>query len=263
MGILNVTPDSFSDGGRYEQLDRALDRAWEMVDEGAAILDVGGESTRPGAIAVSIEEEIKRVVPVVNRLAAKLPIPLSVDTRHTEVMRRALEEGASMINDVNALRDEGAIEVVAENDAAVCLMHMKGDPRTMQKAPEYKNVVDEVENFLLERAELCEQSGIAADRIALDPGFGFGKKVKHNLRLMRSLPRLTAMGYPILVGVSRKSFIGELMGGVPAEARLQGSVAAALYAAQSGARLIRVHDVRATREALDVFWALSFGLENE
>lgn len=259
MGILNVTPDSFSDGGRYDVPALALARAWEMVDEGAAVIDVGGESTRPGAAVVPPEVELGRVVPVVRRLARELPVPVSVDTRRVEVMRRCLDEGAGMVNDINSLREPGAAETVARSSAALCLMHMRGQPRTMQQAPRYHNVVQEVEDFLLARVHVCEEAGIGQDRIVLDPGIGFGKTLEHNLNLLWMLPRLLSHGYPVLVGVSRKSVIGALLGNAPVEQRLFGSLGAAVAAALGGARLLRAHDVRATVEALAVAWAMRAG----
>lgn len=256
MGILNVTPDSFSDGGRYNALEQALTHAWEMVEEGADIIDVGGESTRPGAADVPLDEELNRVVPVVRQLSRDLPVPVSVDTRRTEVMRQCISEGASMINDINALREPGAMEVVAQSDAAVCLMHMLGEPRTMQMEPRYVDVVGDVETFLRRQASSCEAAGIASDRIVLDPGIGFGKTVDHNVELLKATPRLLGLGYPVLVGVSRKSVIGTLLGGAAAGERLFGSLGAAVAAALAGASLLRVHDVRATREALQVAWTI-------
>lgn len=256
MGVLNVTPDSFSDGGRYDALERAAAHAWEMVEEGAAIIDIGGESTRPGAADVTADEELRRVVPVVRRLARELPVPVSVDTRRAEVMRQCLGEGAAMINDINALREPGALEAVAGSAAAVCLMHMRGQPRTMQEAPHYADVVGEVRAFLCEQAERCEAAGIGADRIVLDPGIGFGKTVEHNVALLRATPQLLTAGYPVLIGVSRKSLIGALLDDAAVERRLFGSVGAAVAAALAGARLLRVHDVRATRDAVRVAWAV-------
>lgn len=256
MGILNVTPDSFSDGGRHDALERAVAHAWKMLDEGAAIIDVGGESTRPGAADVPLDEELRRVVPVVRLLARELPVPVSVDTRRAEVMRQCIAEGAGMINDINALREPGALEAVAGSAAAVCLMHMHGEPRTMQQAPQYEDVVGEVEAFLLRRIKSCEEAGIGHERIVLDPGIGFGKTPEHNVALLKATPRLLASGYPVLIGVSRKSLIGALLGQVPVERRLFGSVGAAVAAALAGARLLRVHDVRATWEALRVAWAV-------
>ncbi len=252
MGILNVTPDSFSDGGRHSSLDLALRRAWEMVEEGADIIDVGGESTRPGAPVVSLNEELDRVLPVVRGLARRLPVPLSVDTRHYEVMRLCLAEGATIINDINALRSPGALDLVAQSEAAVCLMHMRGEPESMQYDPVYENVVDEVESFLLQRAQVCKKAGIGTSRILIDPGIGFGKTLGHNLTLLKATARLASHGYPLLLGLSRKSFIGSLLDQAPVESRLSGSIGAAIAGALQGARLLRVHDVVQTREALQV-----------
>lgn len=251
MGVLNVTPDSFSDGGRYHALGAAVARAEAMAGEGAAIVDVGGESTRPGAAPVDAEEEIRRVVPVIERLAATLPIPVSVDTRKPAVMRRALAAGASMVNDVSALAAPGAIEAVAETRAAACLMHMQGEPGTMQDAPHYLDVVAEVRDFLAARAAACVKAGIARDRLVVDPGFGFGKTLGHNLALLAGLPALAADGLPVLAGLSRKRMIGALTGRGEGD-RLAGSLAAAIVAAQAGARIIRAHDVRETVDALAV-----------
>jgi dihydropteroate synthase len=251
MGVLNVTPDSFSDGGRYHALGAAVARAEAMAGEGAAIVDVGGESTRPGAAPVDAEEEIRRVVPVIERLAATLPIPVSVDTRKPAVMRRALAAGASMVNDVSALAAPGAIEAVAETRAAACLMHMQGEPGTMQDAPHYLDVVAEVRDFLAARAAACVEAGIARDRLVVDPGFGFGKTLGHNLALLAGLPALAADGLPVLAGLSRKRMIGALTGRGEGD-RLAGSLAAAIVAAQAGARIIRAHDVRETVDALAV-----------
>ncbi|APZ43869.1 dihydropteroate synthase [Acidihalobacter ferrooxydans] len=262
MGVLNVTPDSFSDGGRYAVPEEALKHAWAMVEEGASIIDVGGESTRPGAADVSVDEELRRVVPVVEALTRELPVPVSVDTRRVEVMRRALAAGAGMINDINALQEPGAIAAVTQSDAAICLMHMQGQPKTMQQAPVYRDVVDEVAGYLCSRADACRSEGIEAERIVLDPGIGFGKTLAHNLALMRELPTLTAYGYPVLVGVSRKSLIGVILDGATVDQRLFGSVGGALAAALCGARLLRVHDVKATADALRV--ALAFtGVDEE
>jgi dihydropteroate synthase len=263
MGILNVTPDSFSDGGRYDALERAIAHAWEMVEEGAAVIDVGGESTRPGAAVVPEDEELRRVVPVVRRLARELHLPISVDTRRTEVMRQCIAEGAGMINDINALQEPGALEAVANSSVAVCLMHMRGQPRTMQEAPHYSDVVKEVLTFLRRRLRRCEVAGVGAERVVLDPGAGFGKTLEHNLALLRATPQLLELGCPVLIGVSRKSLIGALLGGVEVEERLFGSVGAAVAAALAGARLLRVHDVRATREAVQVAWALRASTNGE
>jgi dihydropteroate synthase len=255
MGVLNRTPDSFSDGGRYTAFDAALSRAESMVKEGADILDVGGESTRPGAEAVSVQEELDRVLPLIERLTRELDVPVSADTGKAEVMQAAVEAGAAMINDVYALRQPGALEAAAKSGAALCLMHMQGEPRSMQKHPHYQDVVAEVAGFLMQRAEVAIAAGVPRERILLDPGFGFGKNLEHNLELLRHLPELAALGFPLLVGLSRKSMIGTLLGGKPVEERVHGSVAAALLAVQRGARIVRVHDVAATADALKLFAA--------
>lgn len=253
MGILNVTPDSFFDGGRHADPDRAVERGRTLAAEGADIVDVGGESTRPGARAVDASVEIARVVPVVEALAAE-GIPVSVDTSKPEVMRAALAAGASMVNDVRALLEPGAMEVVASSGAAVCLMHMRGTPETMQVETAYADVVAEVRDFLARRAAACERAGIARNRIVVDPGFGFGKGVAENLALLRRLRDLVAAGYPVLAGLSRKSTIGAITGRSPGD-RLAGSLAAALTAVERGAAIVRVHDVRETVDALRVYAA--------
>ena len=257
MGILNVTPDSFSDGGSYNRLDAALAHAERLLADGADILDIGGESTRPGAPYVSPEEELQRVLPVLERLAA-LQVPLSLDTRRTSVMRAALQAGAvDLINDVSALEDDGALALVAAANVAICLMHKQGNPDTMQQQPDYADVVQEVGGYLARRIELCLAHGIARERLLADPGFGFGKTLEHNLALLRALPQLEAMaGAPLLVGMSRKSMLGAITGEAQPDQRLGASVAAALLAAQRGARIIRVHDVKATHQALQVWQAL-------
>jgi dihydropteroate synthase len=249
MGVLNVTPDSFSDGGDYFSTAAALERARRMVDEGAAIIDVGGESTRPGAQPVPVDEELRRVLPVIEALHDTLPVPVSIDTRRPRVMRAAVASGAGLINDVNALRAAGAAAVAADLGVPVCLMHMQGEPQTMQTAPNYTDVVDEVTVFLLDRARDCIAAGVARERILLDPGFGFGKTVGHNLQLLRHLDRLTGQGYPVLVGLSRKSLIGQILG-LPADNRLYPGVALAVLAVWQGAAIVRSHDVRETREAI-------------
>lgn len=255
MGILNVTPDSFSDGGRFVDRAAALARARQMVEEGAAIIDVGGESTRPGAAAVGAQEEMDRVVPVIEALAAELAVPLSVDTSKPEVMRAAVAAGAGMINDVCALGQPGALTAAAELGVPVCLMHMQGEPRTMQQAPVYADVVAEVADFLVQRMTACESAGIARGRIVLDPGFGFGKTLAHNLSLLKHLSRLRALGAPLLVGMSRKSMIGAVLD-EPLEQRLYGSLAVATLAAWLGAAIVRVHDVKATADALKMVAAV-------
>ena len=252
MGILNVTPDSFADGGRFATTEDAVRRARQMVAEGAAIIDVGGESTRPGAGPVSVQDELDRVLPVIEALVAELDRPVSIDTSKPAVMRAAVRAGAGIINDVNALQAPGALEVAAESGAAICLMHMQGDPRTMQLNPVYAEVADEVLDFLQRRVEAALGYGVAPENVVIDPGFGFGKTLGHNVALLAALERFAATGWPLLVGVSRKSMIGQLLGGVPVEDRVDGSVAAAVIAAMKGARILRVHDVRQTADALRV-----------
>jgi len=256
MGILNTTPDSFSDGGAFFCLDAALAQARRMVDEGADIIDVGGESTRPGASSVSPDEELRRVIPVIERLATELDVPLSIDTSKPEVMRLAVRSGAGLINDVMALRRPGALKAAAEAAVPVCLMHMQGEPRSMQRSPHYGDVVADVAAFFEERIRACAQAGIPADRLLLDPGFGFGKTLSHNLQLLGGLSALTRIGPPLLVGISRKSMIGSLLGDVPVGERLYGSLAAAVLALERGARILRVHDVGPTVDALRVAWAV-------
>ena len=258
MGVLNLTPDSFSDGGRYLDPDQALARALQIEAEGAALIDLGGESTRPGAAPVSAAEELRRVLPLLERLRPRTRAILSVDTSKPEVIRAAAAAGADLINDVYALRAPGALEAAAESGCAVCLMHMQGEPRTMQHAPHYEDVVREVRAFLGERVTACRAAGIPDERIVLDPGFGFGKTLEHNLTLLRHLHRVRAEGRPVLAGLSRKSMIGALTGKAAGE-RLHGSVAAALIAAQNGAEILRVHDVAATVDALKVLAAAARG----
>jgi dihydropteroate synthase len=253
IGIVNVTSDSFYDGGRTDT-NAAVAQAMRMLEEGAAIIDVGGESTRPGATPVDEQDEISRVIPVVEALA-RAGGCVSVDTMKPVVMRAALAAGASMINDVHALQAPGAIDVANASNAAVCLMHMQGEPRTMQQAPAYADVVAEVRAFLQRRAQACLDAGIARERIVVDPGFGFGKTLAHNLDLLRNLGEIAALGFPVLAGVSRKSMIGAITGR-DVDARLAGSVAAALAAAVRGARLLRVHDVRDTVDVLAVLGAI-------
>jgi len=257
MGILNVTPNSFSDGGRFADPGAALAQARRMVADGAAIIDVGGESTRPGAAPASLQEELDRVVPVIEAITRELDVLVSIDTMKPEVMRAAVAAGAGLINDVLALQAPGAIETAAASGAAVCLMHMQGTPRTMQHDPHYEDVVREVGDFLRERAGACREAGIPADRIALDPGFGFGKTLDHNLQLLRGLGRLGG-GYPLLVGLSRKSMLGKLTGR-PVDQRLAGSIALAALAVAAGARIVRCHDVAETVDAVRVAWAASNG----
>jgi dihydropteroate synthase len=255
MGVLNVTPDSFSDGGQYAGVDAALARAERMVEEGAAVVDVGGESTRPGASPVSVEEEIRRVVPVVERLVSRLAVAVSVDTSKPEVMRAAVDAGAQMINDVRALRLPGALAAAAASGAAVCLMHMRGEPDSMQSAPVYTDVIAEVRGFLDARVAACLSAGIARERLCIDPGIGFGKLLEHNLALLAGLAGIGEPSLPIVVGVSRKSLVGIITGRPPAD-RLAGSVAFAALAVARGARIVRAHDVAATVDAVKVAAAL-------
>jgi len=256
MGILNVTPDSFSDGGDFLSVDMAVAQANRMVEEGAAIIDVGGESTRPGAPAVSETEELDRVLPVIEGIAGSLSIPISIDTSKPNVMTAAVAAGAGLINDVMALQAPGAVEVVADLNVPVCLMHMQGEPRTMQENPQYGDVASEVKNFLAQRIGCCISAGISRDRLLVDPGFGFGKTLDHNLALLRDLQALAELGIPILVGLSRKSMIGTLLD-EPVNRRMWGSLAAAVLAAERGARIIRTHDVKPTVDALVVAAAVT------
>jgi len=255
MGVLNVTPDSFSDGGRYTVCDAAVAHALRMIEEGAALIDIGGESTRPGAQAVDADEEIRRVVPVIEALAARANALISIDTSKPAVMTAAVRAGATFINDARALREPGALEAAAASGAAVCLMHMQGEPRTMQVEPRYGDVVVEVRDFLRERAAGCMAGGIAKDRLVLDPGIGFGKRLEHNLALLAALPSLVALGWPVLVGVSRKSMFGALLGRAVDE-RVAGGVAMATAAVLSGASIVRTHDVAPTVDAVKVAVAL-------
>jgi dihydropteroate synthase len=252
MGVVNVTPDSFSDGGKFLDPQAAISHGRRLIEEGADILDIGGESSRPGARAVAEEEELQRVLPV---LMAMKGVPVSVDTRRPSVMRAVLAEGASMINDIEALNAPGALDAVADTDCAVCLMHKQGDPATMQQAPSYADVALEVRDFLAARISACQIAGIEKDRITIDPGFGFGKTVQHNFTLLKRLPELAALGVPVVAGWSRKSTLGTITGR-PVTERLAASVAAALLAVQHGATILRVHDVRETRDALAVMQAL-------
>ncbi len=252
MGILNVTPDSFSDGSRYQQLDVALRHASQMVQAGATLIDIGGESTRPGAAEVPLEQELERVVPVVERLAAELDVWLSVDTYKAEVMRAAMAAGAHLINDIRALEAPGALAAAAEAQVPVCLMHMQGAPRTMQQAPHYENLLGEVHAYFAQRIAACVAAGIPRERLILDPGFGFGKTLDQNYELLARLDEFADFQLPLLVGMSRKSMVGQLLER-PVEARLAGSLALALYASRRGAHIIRVHDVQETVDALRIF----------
>jgi dihydropteroate synthase len=261
MGVINTTPDSFSDGGTLYRggrldIDLTVERARAMVDAGAAILDIGGESTRPGAMPVSLQEEMDRVLPVLERICADLDVVCSVDTSTPELMRAAAAAGAGLLNDVRALTREGALQAAAATGLPVCLMHMQGHPGNMQSAPRYTDVVNEVCDFLAARVAACEAQGMARQRLLLDPGFGFGKTVAHNLQLLQALPRLTAMGFPVLVGLSRKSMIGKLLGR-EVDQRLPASLALAVLAVERGASVIRTHDVAATADALAMCAALA------
>jgi dihydropteroate synthase len=255
MGILNVTPDSFSDGGRFLGREQAMAQARRMADEGAAIIDVGGESTRPGAAPVSADEELARVLPLVEAITAELPVVISVDTSKPEVMRAAARAGAGLINDVYALRAEGALEAAAGLRMPVCLMHMQGEPRTMQREPHYTDVVRDVHQFLDQRIAACLAAGIPRHRLIADPGFGFGKTLAHNLSLLKHLDKFRDLAVPLLAGLSRKSMIGAVLD-APPDRRLSGSVAAALIAALKGAAILRVHDVKATVDALKLAGAV-------
>lgn len=259
MGILNVTPDSFSDGGKHQILDQALFSAEQMLNAGATILDIGGESTRPGAAAVSLDEELQRVVPLINAIRQRLDCVISIDTSKAAVMSAAVQAGADMINDVRALQEPDALNTAASLGVPVCIMHMQGAPRTMQQAPQYTDVVQEVYQFLVARAAQCQQAGIAASQIILDPGFGFGKTLAHNYQLLAALSQFVASGYTVLAGMSRKSMIGQLLD-VPMTERLAGSLACATLAAYAGAQIIRVHDVKETVQAVRVAAAARFGV---
>ena len=253
MGIINVTPDSFSDGGRFLDADAAIDQGLRLREDGADLVDIGGESTRPGAAQVTAEEELARVIPVVEALVAQ-GIAVSVDTMKPEVMREAISAGATMVNDVNAVRAPGALEAIAASTVDACVMHMQGTPATMQVDPRYDDVVAEVSAYLRERARALEAAGVGHERIVIDPGFGFGKTLEHNVALFRALPALCSMGYPVMVGLSRTKSIGAITGR-PVGERAAGSVAAALLAVQNGANLVRVHDVKETVDAIKVWMA--------
>ena len=263
MGILNVTPDSFSDGGVHFEAVLAIEAAFRMMDEGADLIDVGGESTRPGSEGVSADEELKRVIPVIEILAVR-GVPISVDTAKAEVAREALNAGAVVVNDVTAFADPEMAGVCASAGCSVCLMHMKGTPRTMQADPRYEDVVEEVRGFLLGKARCAEEAGIPKEHIWIDPGIGFGKTVEHNLTLLKRLDRLVDTGYPVLIGTSRKSFIGKVLGEkdnpLPADQRLEGTLATQIWAQMKGAKVIRAHDVKQSRRAMDIFAAISLTL---
>jgi len=257
MGIVNVTPDSFSDGGAHDTLEAAVAHGLKLAEEGADILDIGGESTRPGAAEVPVEEELRRVMPVIERLAKDTSLPISIDTLKPEVMRAAVQAGAGMINDIHGLRRDGALEAAAALGVPVVLMHMQGEPRSMQDAPHYDDVVGDVHRFLAERIFAAEMAGIAKNNLIVDPGFGFGKNTHHNLALLAQLERFTELGVPVLAGLSRKRTLGELTGRDVASDRVAASVAAHLIAAQRGAAIVRVHDVAPTVDALKVWNAVA------
>jgi dihydropteroate synthase len=257
-GIVNVTPDSFSDGGKFFDPQRAIAHGLQLVEDGADLLDVGGESTRPGADEIAAEDEIARVVPVVEALARQTSVPIAIDTSKPEVMRAAIAAGAGLINDVYALRRDGALDAAASLRVPVCLMHMQGEPRSMQEAPQYFEVVEEVKRFLADRIFACELAGIERKSIVVDPGFGFGKTLEHNLALLRGLAQIAGLGVPVLVGLSRKGMIGTLTGR-DIDERAVGSAAAALIAVQNGALIVRVHDVASTRDALAVWQGVASG----
>ena len=252
MGVLNVTPDSFSDGGQFTQKGIAIHRAIEMVNQGADIIDIGGESTRPGASEVSLEEELLRTIPIIESLRQKIKQKISIDTSKPEVMKAAIEAGASLVNDVNALQNPGALENVCDTQVDVCLMHMQGKPRTMQQNPKYKNVIDDIKDFFDQRILACKEYGIDESRIILDPGFGFGKTFEHNLEIMNRFSEFKSFGLRLLSGLSRKSMIGTMLNNADVSDRVIGSVTAAIITVQNGADIIRVHDVSETQDALDI-----------
>lgn len=255
MGIVNVTPDSFSDGGQYAATDLAVAHAQQLIAEGADILDIGGESTRPGAEPVSLQEELRRVIPVIEALSKISTVPLSIDTYKPQVMQAAIHAGVDIVNDIRALQEEHALEIVANSNVGVCLMHMQGVPQTMQINPTYADVLSEVQQFLADRVAICLAHGINKNRIMLDPGFGFGKTKEHNIALIQHLDRLTQLGYPLLVGLSRKSVLGKIAGGDELQ-RLHAGLAASVISVMKGAKVVRVHDVKATVDALKVVAAV-------
>jgi len=261
MGILNITPDSFSDGGRYNRLDAALLHVEQMLSAGATLIDVGGESTRPGAALVSVQEEVDRVVPMVEAINARFDTVVSIDTSTPEVIRGAAGVGAGLINDIRALQRDGAMQVAVDTGLAVCLMHMQGEPQTMQQAPVYESVLDEVNNFLGRRVQACLDAGIERRRLVLDPGFGFGKSLQHNLELFAAMQQVRPLDLPLLVGVSRKSMIGQALGR-PVDQRLSGGLALATLAVVKGARIIRVHDVAQTVDAVRMAEAVLAAAQN-
>lgn len=257
MGVLNVTPDSFSDGGRYVKTPELRSRIQAMVDEGADIIDIGGESTRPGALKVGLQQELDRVIPVIELVRSMTDCPMSIDTYKPQVMQEAINGGVSLVNDVHALQFEGATKVIANANVYVCLMHKQGSPESMQQAPIYNNVVAEVKAFLASRIEACIRDGVKHERIIIDPGFGFGKDLSHNVALFKHLSELHGLGCPLLVGLSRKSMLGQLLNNLPVDQRLLPSVVVSLLAIQQGAKIVRVHDVKEMKQALTLSEALS------
>jgi dihydropteroate synthase len=255
MAILNVTPDSFSDGGQFNAVDKAIDHALQLIADGADIIDIGGESTRPGAVPVSLDQELSRVIPVIEALSQVSTVPISIDTYKPEVMRAAIAAGADMVNDVRALQEPGALDIVANSNVAICLMHMQGTPRTMQLAPRYNDVLEEVRQFLIDRYQTALAHGIGKQRILLDPGFGFGKRTVDNIALIQQLARLADIGPPLLVGLSRKAVLGTISGGDVLQ-RLHSGIAASVICVMNGAKILRVHDVKATVDALKVVTAV-------
>jgi dihydropteroate synthase len=256
MGILNVTPDSFSDGGKFNSFDNALKQVEQMIDNGVDIIDIGGESTRPGAVDVSVQDEILRVIPLLKSIKSRFDINVSIDTSKSEVMSEAITYGADMINDVRALQNKGCLDVVAQSDIAICLMHMQGMPRTMQENPLYDDVINDILDFFKQRIQCCEQRGINKERLVLDPGFGFGKTLAHNYEVLAQFAQFTTLGLPVLAGISRKSMIGNLLNREVDE-RLAGSLTAAIVAVQQGAKIIRVHDVQESVDAINILKAVA------
>ena len=256
MGILNVTPDSFSDGGKFTCFDNALKQVEQMIHNGVDIIDIGGESTRPGAVDVSVQDEISRVIPLLKAIKSRFDINVSIDTSKSEVMGEAITYGAGMINDVRALQNKGCIDVVAQSDIAICLMHMQGMPRTMQENPQYGDVISDILEFFKQRIRCCEQQGVNKERLILDPGFGFGKTLAHNYEVLAQFSQFTSLGLPVLAGISRKSMIGNLLNREVDE-RLAGSLTAAIVAVQQGANIIRVHDVQESVDAINILKAVA------
>lgn len=257
MGVLNITPDSFSDGGQYLTIDKAITRAQLMIDQGADMIDIGGESSRPNASQVSIDEEASRVIPVIEALSKLINVPISIDTSKAKIMQLAIQAGASMINDVRALQSKSSLEIAASTAKDVCLMHMQGNPKTMQNNPIYTDVIDEIKHFFEQRIEACINAGMSQNKIILDPGFGFGKTLNHNLEILRRLDEFKSFGLKILVGISRKSMIGSMLNNRNTDGRTIGSVTAAIIASQNGANIVRVHDILETKDAFKVLQSVA------